>query len=66
MNKPASILCAVILLVGATIAEAQQPGKIFRIGFLDPTNASGMAGKFGGIPPRAQQFRMDRGEKYRF
>jgi len=43
MNKPASILCAVILLVGATIAEAQQPGKIFRIGFLDPTNASGMA-----------------------
>src|SRR5215475_3466239 len=42
MNKPASILCAVILLVGATIAEAQQPGKIFRIGFLDPTNASGM------------------------
>jgi ABC-type uncharacterized transport system substrate-binding protein len=45
MNKPASILCAVILLVGATIAEAQQPGKIFRIGFLDPTNASGMAAR---------------------
>jgi ABC-type uncharacterized transport system substrate-binding protein len=40
MNKPASILCAVILLVGATIAEAQQPEKIFRIGFLNPTNAS--------------------------
>jgi putative ABC transport system substrate-binding protein len=40
MNKPASILCAVILLVGATITEAQQPGKIFRIGFLNPTNAS--------------------------
>ena len=36
MNKPASILCAVILLVGATIAEAQETGKIFRIGFLDP------------------------------
>jgi putative ABC transport system substrate-binding protein len=43
MNKPASILCAVILLVGATIAEAQERGKIFRIGFLDPTNASGSA-----------------------
>jgi putative ABC transport system substrate-binding protein len=40
MNKPASILCAVILLVGATIAEAQETGKIFRIGFLDATNAS--------------------------
>ena len=24
-------------------AEAQQPGKIFRIGFLDPSNASGSA-----------------------
>src|SRR5262245_9818029 len=46
MNKPASILCAVILLVGATIAEAQQPGKIFRIGFLDPTNPADNAGRF--------------------
>jgi putative tryptophan/tyrosine transport system substrate-binding protein len=45
MNKPASILCAVILLVGATIAEAQETGKIFRIGFLDPINASDMAGR---------------------
>ena len=43
MNKPASVLCAVILLVGATIAETQETRKIFRIGFLDPTNASGMA-----------------------
>src|SRR5262245_2054810 len=49
MNKPASILCAVILLVGATIAEAQQPGKIFRIGFLDPTNASDNAVRLEGI-----------------
>jgi putative ABC transport system substrate-binding protein len=44
MNKPASILCAVILLVGATIAEAQETGKIFRIGFLDPSTRSGTAG----------------------
>jgi len=29
------------LLVTASIAHAQQPGKVFRIGFLDPTNASG-------------------------
>ena len=28
---------------GCNFAEAQQPGKIFRIGFLDPTNASDMA-----------------------
>jgi hypothetical protein len=25
-------------------AHAQQPGKVFRIGFLDPSTASGMAG----------------------
>jgi ABC-type uncharacterized transport system substrate-binding protein len=31
------------LAVGAARAEAQQPGKIFRIGFLDPSTASGMA-----------------------
>jgi ABC-type uncharacterized transport system substrate-binding protein len=29
--------------LGGAVAFAQQPGKIFRIGFLDPTNASGMA-----------------------
>ena len=34
MNKPASILCAVILLVSATIAQAQQPGKVYRIGYF--------------------------------
>src|ERR1043166_4790941 len=27
------------------VAEAQQPGKIFRIGFLDPSTASGSAGQ---------------------
>jgi ABC-type uncharacterized transport system substrate-binding protein len=29
---------------GGVVAEAQQPGKIFRIGFLDQSTASGMAG----------------------
>ena len=38
-----SILVLVVLLAFAVIAEAQQTGKVFRIGFLDPTNASGMA-----------------------
>ena len=37
-----------VLLVGLTLAsvhlaDAQQPGKIFRIGFLDISTASGMA-----------------------
>jgi putative tryptophan/tyrosine transport system substrate-binding protein len=36
-------LVAAALLSNASFAEAQQPGKIFRIGFLDASNASGMA-----------------------
>ena len=38
-----SIVVAVILLAVAVIAEAQQTGKVARIGFLDPSTASGMA-----------------------
>jgi predicted small integral membrane protein len=44
--KPAGLfaifLVAVLLAIGV-IAEAQQPGKIFRIGFLDGSTASGSA-----------------------
>ncbi len=34
---------ATAILVSAPVANAQQPGKIFRIGFLDSTTASGSA-----------------------
>src|SRR5262245_37688728 len=36
-------LLAIILLATAPAADAQQTGKIFRIGFLDPSTASGSA-----------------------
>ena len=39
-----SILVAAMLLAVAVLAEAQQPGKILRIGFLDASTASGTAG----------------------
>jgi putative tryptophan/tyrosine transport system substrate-binding protein len=40
--KSAILICA--MLCGLCFsAEAQQSGKVFRIGFLDPSNASGMA-----------------------
>src|SRR5262249_34993163 len=45
MNKRklgSSALCAMLLALCAS-AEAQQPGKIFRIGFLDNSTASGSA-----------------------
>jgi putative ABC transport system substrate-binding protein len=38
-----SILIAMVLLALGVIAEAQQTGKIFRIGFLDTSTASGSA-----------------------
>ena len=34
-------LLATAILISAPAADAQQPGKIFRIGFLDASNASG-------------------------
>jgi putative ABC transport system substrate-binding protein len=37
------LLLYAVLFALCPSAEAQQPGKIFRIGFLDPSNASGMA-----------------------
>jgi putative tryptophan/tyrosine transport system substrate-binding protein len=36
-------LCAMLFAL-CSVAQAQQPGKVFRIGFLDPSSASGMAG----------------------
>jgi hypothetical protein len=35
---------ALTLVFGGAVARAQQPGKIFRIGFLDPSTASNTAG----------------------
>jgi putative ABC transport system substrate-binding protein len=37
-----SVIVFVLVVVGP-VAEAQQPGKIFRIGFLDPSTAAGSA-----------------------
>jgi putative ABC transport system substrate-binding protein len=39
-----SVLVAAMLLAVCVSADAQQTGKIFRIGFLDPSTASGIAG----------------------
>src|SRR5215468_6494470 len=43
MTKRLLWLLTLLLLVTVTFAEAQQPGKIFRIGYLDPSTASGSA-----------------------
>jgi putative tryptophan/tyrosine transport system substrate-binding protein len=36
-------LLATLFLANVSLAQAQQPGKVFRIGFLDNSTASGMA-----------------------
>ena len=36
-------LLATLFLANVSLADAQQPGKIFRIGFLDPSTAAGSA-----------------------
>ena len=36
-------LLATAIVISGPIADAQQTGKIFRIGFLDPSTASGSA-----------------------
>jgi len=46
-----SILVAVILLAVAVLAEAQQPTKIPRIGFLSALSSSSMSARTEGIPP---------------
>ncbi|MGZ8436750.1 MAG: ABC transporter substrate-binding protein [Candidatus Binatia bacterium] len=44
MNRRTAIRrLATFFLASASLAHAQQPGKIFRIGFLDNSTASGMA-----------------------
>ena len=47
-----SILVAVVLLAVAVIAEAQQPKKVHRIGFLapsDPASQSTLPRQFGWL-----------------
>ncbi len=51
MKKAAvpSILVAVVLLVLGVIAEAQQPTKVFRIGYLSSTNPARESARFEAI-----------------
>ena len=42
-------LLATLFLANVSIADAQQAGKVPRIGFLDSSNASGMAGLLGAF-----------------
>src|SRR5262249_51344292 len=52
-------LLATLFLANVSLADAQQPGKVPRIGFLDASTASGMAfgpARFARWPLAAQPF----------
>ena len=68
MNKAgwSSIWVATLVLVFGVAADAQQKAKIFRIGFLDPTNASDMAGRLEAFRQELSKLGWIEGKKYRF
>ena len=57
-------LLIMVLLTTVPLAQAQQPGKIFRIGFLDPSTASGSGARVC-VSTGAAPSRMDRGNEYK-
>jgi hypothetical protein len=61
MNKAAvqSFLVAVVLVALGVMAEAQQPKKIFRIGYLATGSRGGKQ-----FAPRSSRTRLRRGEKH--
>jgi putative ABC transport system substrate-binding protein len=72
-RKLLSVAVTVLFLITVRSAEAQKPGKIFRIGFLSPSTASGNAGlleifrqemhKFGWIEGKNIAFEYRYGEQ---
>ena len=54
------------LVFGGAVTHAQQPGKIFRIGFLDPTNASDNAVRLEVFRQELRKLGWIEGKKYRF
>ena len=58
-HKVILFLLAASVLICFHPAEAQQTGKVPRIGFLDTSTASGSRALRGGVPARAAQAWMD-------
>ena len=60
INKKTGVFVLYAMLLAlCSSAEAQQTGKIFRIGFLDNSTASGIAVRSGGVSAGAEQAWMD-------
>jgi hypothetical protein len=52
-------LLATFFLTTISLADAQQTGKVPRIGFLDNSTASGSDFSRGGVPARTEQAWLD-------
>ena len=57
--KVSGLALGAMLFALCSSAEAQQTGKVFRIGFLDNSTAAGSAGPRGRVPARDEQAWMD-------
>ena len=55
-KKVIGLALGALLFALSVSADAQQTGKIFRIGFLDSSNASGMAGLLGAFRQELNKF----------
>ena len=55
---------AFVLVVCGAVVDAQQPGKVLRIGFLDASTASGIAVLVEAFRQEMSKLRMDRGKEY--
>ena len=56
-------LCS-LLLAPRSAVEAQQAGKMSRIGFLDPSNASSSAVRLAAFRQELSKLRWSRGKEY--
>jgi len=58
------LLLIIALMVAGSAAQAQQSGKVFRVGFLERSAAAGSTGRLDGVPAGAEQGGMDRRKKH--
>src|SRR5262245_16243174 len=57
-------IVTLLLLISAKFVEAQQPGKLFRIGFLDTSTASGMAVLVAAFRQELRKLGWNNGENF--
>ena len=58
-NRIIRFVPVALLFALCSVVEVQQPEKVFRIGYLDPSSASATGGLLEAFAARAEQTRLD-------